>query len=95
LIFLSPGRRLLMPQNNTIVLHKIGDAVLSDKTVDTIANWQQHDNDSVEGRICDLLKAVGFIARLSEQLGETYLQDAMHHITLISGIAEELEVFKK
>jgi hypothetical protein len=86
---------MLQINTSSVVLHKIGDAVLSDKTVETIASWQQHDNDSVEGRICDLLKAVGFIARLSEQLGETYLQDAMHHITLISGIAEELEVFKK
>jgi len=84
-----------MLQNNTTVLHKIGEAVFSDSSVETVASWQDHSNDTIEGRIVDLLKTAGFIARLSEQVGEPYIGEAMHHIILLSGLAEELEVFKK
>lgn len=82
-----------MPDN--ILLHKIGDAVISDEAAETISYWQRHDNDNIEGHIVEIMKSVGFIARIAEQAGEPYIEPAMRHIIYLSGIAEELEVFKK
>lgn len=84
-----------MLKDNKDVLHKIGEAVISEEAVDTLTNWQDHDNDNIEGRIVEMLKAVGFIARMAEQMGSQFTVEAMHHIVFLSGLAEELEVFKK
>lgn len=78
------------------ILHKLGEAIISDQAAELIESWQGHNNDSLDGHVTEILKAVSFIAIVSEATGsDDYKHRAMQHVVSLSGIAEELETFRK
>jgi hypothetical protein len=82
---------------NNEVVHKIGDAVLTEKAIETLESWQKNGNDNLEGWVCDLLKVCGFIARTSEAYSftENDRKAALRNIITISEMTDELDIFKK
>jgi len=87
-----------MKNNNVArVQHKIKDAVLSEESLEQLAEWQSHDNDGIEGKVCDLLKAVSFIACTASAYDfvEVDKSESMKHIITLSEMAKTIEVFKK
>lgn len=79
------------------ILHKIDDAVLTNKAIDQVAHWQDSDNDSLNDMVCNLLKAVSFIACNASQycFVEAEMKESMQHIINLSETVKTIEVFKK
>ena len=88
---------MTMKNKQPQVQHRIGDAVITEESAAQLAEWQSHDNDGIDGKVCDLLKAVSFIACLSSEFSfdEKSKAESMQHIITLSELARDIEVFKK
>jgi len=79
------------------IAHKIGNAVITESAVDQLQYWQDHDNDSLQGMVCNLLKAVSFIACTASSYAfiDKDKAESMNHIINLSETAKTIEVFMK
>jgi len=86
-----------MKNNEPKVQHKIGDAVITEEGAAQLASWQEFDNDTLDGAVCDLLKVVSFMACTASayDFNEKDKTESMKHIIILSEMSKNIEVFKK
>jgi hypothetical protein len=79
------------------VVHKIGEAVLNEKALETITFLQSHENDNIEKLVCKILKIGGFIAQIAEEYKfyDEERDGALQKIIILSEVSDLLESFKK
>jgi hypothetical protein len=83
--------------NEAKIQHKIGDAVLTEEGASQLANWQEYENANLQDMVCNLLKAVSFMACTASSYAfrEQEKAESMNHIINLSETAKIIEIFKK
>ena len=79
------------------IQHKIGDAVITEVGVKQLASWQEYDNANLQDMVCNLLKAVSFLACSASSYCfiEKDKAESMNHIINLSETAKTIESFRK